>query len=190
MKKSLLTVFSYIMFLAITISFCYIYYSKLKEEYNNLTGRYININSQLIKNDYEFLEIAKFSTVDFDFLVYDNENVESEFRDRFSHENKLVFLFSKSSCQPCIDSTFKRLNERNLEYLILTSFHNAREIKIMSGTYEACTVYYISEEFYRITFPSEPVLFLMNSSLIPQAVYFPKSSNASQISRYFGIVEK
>lgn len=175
-------------FLAIIITFSYTYYSRLKAEYNNLTRSFYNIKAQLIKNDYVFLEIAKFSTINFDFVVYDNENVKSEFKDSFNHENKLVFVFSKSSCQPCIDSTLKHLRERNLEYLILTSFHNAREIKILSQIYPTSSLNYVSEEFYRTTFPAEPVLFLINSSLIPQAVFFPKSSNSKQISRYTDLI--
>lgn len=110
--------------------------------------------------------------------------------------NTIVFRFSEHSCTPCLKrelSNISRIEKRGIPLLIIASYSNKRELRILLEKYNIRSRYLLLDEKQSLfTFEdssSDLYFFLLKPSLKINYLFFPVQTDDSLSSEYFNFIE-
>jgi hypothetical protein len=159
-------------------------------EFHELSVKYdLTINS--IKNGYK-IENKLLNEV----LLFDSDDDTLKLSSLTSEAPLFIVRFSEHNCNPCIDTLITFIKRGLLEnyadnIIFLVSFENKRRLTIFKEKYQISSNILLTNpyELY-LDRNGIPYIFKLDSSLIPQSIFFFDANNPGLTTDYIDFIEE
>lgn len=148
----------------------------------------------ILQNRIESLITMRRDILDFSVVHNFNDSIYSSLTERIAKEANLVLLIPKNPCHDCYIQEYNKLKllHRGVQdnIIILTNFEKTRDIKIFLNFNNLDYPIYNSvlPIFNEFKESKNPMLFLIDSSYIPQYVFVPVSFIPELSDKYFDFI--